>query len=124
MLCLKFTSPPYFYKNEKGKDILLINDIKYRVNYGSKSVAGSKVRWRCSTHERFRCRARVHTIDNDIVKIHNVSTWKDPVKRPRLYVLRAVGIRNEDQMGVLYTQPQAVPCARAYLREPNHQDQK
>lgn len=46
-----------------------MNDIRYRVNksYGFKYVPGAKVRWRCSTHERFGCRAKVHTIDNEIV---------------------------------------------------------
>lgn len=28
---------------------------------------GRKVRWRCATHERYGCKARIHTIDNEIV---------------------------------------------------------
>ena len=58
---------PFFFRSSRGKDMLLIGDIKYRVN----RICSDKVRWRCATHERFGCPARLHTVDNEVVYFVN-----------------------------------------------------
>lgn len=60
---------PYFCINSKGNDVLIVNGIRYRVNksYNRGKNRAGKVRWRCATHEKFSCRAKVHTVDNQIV---------------------------------------------------------
>ncbi|CAH2040286.1 unnamed protein product, partial [Iphiclides podalirius] len=56
---------PVIYTTTKMAKVLLLGGYKYRAN-GSR---GAKVRWRCATHERFRCRAVVHTIQGTVVYI-------------------------------------------------------
>lgn len=52
-----------FFMSARGSRMLLLRGNKYRIN----KAQGRKIRWRCATHERYSCRARVHTIDNEIV---------------------------------------------------------
>ncbi|CAH0399077.1 unnamed protein product [Chilo suppressalis] len=54
---------PQYLLSSRGSRMLLIGGNKYRVN----RAYGNRVRWRCATHERFSCRARVHTIEDQIV---------------------------------------------------------
>lgn len=57
----------HFSRSGRGKRMLTVNGIKYRVN----NVSQGKVRWRCSSHDRYGCKAKLHTIDNKIVYFVN-----------------------------------------------------
>ncbi|XP_026330140.1 protein tramtrack, beta isoform isoform X28 [Hyposmocoma kahamanoa] len=65
---------PMFYTSPRGRQMLLWEGIKYRVNSGK----GAKVRWRCASHERYSCKAIVHTIGNKIIYYKDEHT-KDPL---------------------------------------------
>ncbi|KAI5646794.1 FLYWCH zinc finger domain-containing protein [Phthorimaea operculella] len=61
--------------------------VKYRVN----GAQGLKVRWRCATHQRFHCRAIVHTVGDEVVYCkndHSTSAESSPnpaaTRRPQL----------------------------------------
>uniref|UniRef100_A0A2H1WKY4 SFRICE_018333 n=1 Tax=Spodoptera frugiperda TaxID=7108 RepID=A0A2H1WKY4_SPOFR len=56
--------------NKRGSKILVVNGIKFRI----KGKNGCKVRWRCASHEKWSCRAVVHTIDDVIVWYINKHT--------------------------------------------------
>lgn len=53
----------YQYTN-RGNKVLVLNNIKFRYN----GYAGSKIRWRCASHEKLKCKAVVHTVDDVIVR--------------------------------------------------------
>lgn len=47
------------------------------VQYGdyrfTKDVSwGMKTRWKCSTHNTKQCRANIHTVDDEVVRINNI----------------------------------------------------
>ncbi|KAI8421115.1 hypothetical protein MSG28_008208 [Choristoneura fumiferana] len=56
-----------FVTSAKGKCLLRVNGYTYHKIFASNG--GLKVRWRCSTHWARGCRAHVHTIMNEIIKI-------------------------------------------------------
>ncbi|GBP31420.1 hypothetical protein EVAR_17909_1 [Eumeta japonica] len=49
--------------SRNGKPLLFVDGCKYRVN----SKSGRKVRWRCASHERYGCKALVHTFDKTVI---------------------------------------------------------
>ncbi|KAH9631449.1 hypothetical protein HF086_014294 [Spodoptera exigua] len=55
---------PTFLNNTKGSRIMVINGNRYRRNGAGVS---SKVRWRCTSHAKYGCKAVVHTINDEIV---------------------------------------------------------
>lgn len=50
--------------------MLIYDGVKYRVN----SRSNAKIRWRCASHEKYGCRAKIHTVYNTIVLLHNEHT--------------------------------------------------
>ncbi|KAI8421096.1 hypothetical protein MSG28_008204 [Choristoneura fumiferana] len=61
---------PFFSLSSRGVQILTFRGCKYRQNFKS----AHKVTWRCNTHNKFGCRASVHTVDDEIVFVKNVHT--------------------------------------------------
>ncbi|KAH9631440.1 hypothetical protein HF086_014285 [Spodoptera exigua] len=59
-----------FDYTRRGTKILILDGIKYRCN----GMTGNKVWWRCSTHEKWRCKSIVHTVDDIIVRYMNEHT--------------------------------------------------
>lgn len=54
---------PTIYTTARGTIILFWRGNKYRRN-GS---GGNKIRWRCTTHAKFHCKALIHTVEGTIV---------------------------------------------------------
>ncbi|KPI99427.1 hypothetical protein RR46_03792 [Papilio xuthus] len=61
---------PVIYTTSKAAKVLFLGGYKYRSN-GSR---GAKIRWRCASHERFHCRAVVHTVYDEVVYIKEEHT--------------------------------------------------
>ncbi|XP_061704471.1 protein tramtrack, beta isoform isoform X29 [Cydia pomonella] len=51
--------------NFKGKQMLIYEGCRYRVNGRSKTC--NKIRWRCTSHAKYSCSAAVHTVGDDVV---------------------------------------------------------
>ncbi|KAG6441725.1 hypothetical protein O3G_MSEX001971 [Manduca sexta] len=56
-----------YVKSKRGKTLISIDGY----TFCAQSVIGMKTRWICSTHNNKRCRASLHTFDNEIVKMKN-----------------------------------------------------
>uniref|UniRef100_A0A2H1VTK0 SFRICE_007502 n=1 Tax=Spodoptera frugiperda TaxID=7108 RepID=A0A2H1VTK0_SPOFR len=56
-----------YVMSRRGKCLIYIGGYTFCKQH----VSGPKARWVCSTHNHKRCRATVHTIDNEIVKVNN-----------------------------------------------------
>ncbi|KAM3967035.1 mod(mdg4)-heS00531 isoform 16-T16 [Aphomia sociella] len=52
-----------FFYSARGNRQLFYGEYKYRIN----GCSGPRVRWRCLSHEKYRCKAIVHTIDDVVV---------------------------------------------------------
>ncbi|KOB68645.1 Modifier of mdg4, partial [Operophtera brumata] len=59
--------PIKYIMSRRGKTLLSVQGFTFCVQ----SVSGPKTRWVCSTHNHRRCRALVHTFENQIIKIKN-----------------------------------------------------
>lgn len=65
---LKF-SEAIFKKSSRGQRIIFLSGYRFCKN----KVMGQKTYWQCATHKHRKCRAKLHTIDNDtIIKCYNV----------------------------------------------------
>nr|XP_049693201.1 protein tramtrack, beta isoform isoform X38 [Helicoverpa armigera] len=62
---------PIFLTNNKGSRILLIGPYRYRRNGTGVS---SKIRWRCTSHAKYGCKAVVHTVNDEIVYFFDFHT--------------------------------------------------
>lgn len=62
---------PLFLTNAKGSKILMIDGHRYRRNGTGDTF---KIRWRCTSHAKYGCKAVVHTINDEIVYYMNVHT--------------------------------------------------
>ncbi|XP_060802327.1 FLYWCH-type zinc finger-containing protein 1 [Amyelois transitella] len=64
-----------FELNSRGKTVLVLDGFRYRVN----GFTGDKVRWRCTSHSKFGCRAIAHTVQDRVIYLINehVKTWPD-----------------------------------------------
>lgn len=73
-----------------GKTILLHEGYKYfRRSYVSKTT--NKVRWMCSAHSSFKCRAKIHTINNVIILFDNTHHHPPEIMESRRGLLLEVG---------------------------------
>lgn len=54
---------PIFKESTKGNRVLILEGFKYRIC----GKTGPKVRWRCASHEKFGCKAMVHTVEESLV---------------------------------------------------------
>ncbi|KAI5646790.1 FLYWCH zinc finger domain-containing protein [Phthorimaea operculella] len=57
-----------YIKSRSGKTLLLVGDYTFCAQRHN----GVRIRWSCSTHNSKQCRANIHTVHEEIVKIHNV----------------------------------------------------
>ncbi|XP_075975832.1 uncharacterized protein LOC142976394 isoform X2 [Anticarsia gemmatalis] len=56
-----------FTYSSRGKPILIVKGITYRKN----GYCMSKIRWRCATHEKYKCHAKIHTLNNTVIVLSN-----------------------------------------------------
>ncbi|CAH2267908.1 jg8371 [Pararge aegeria aegeria] len=56
-----------YVTSRRGKKLLSINGFTFCVQ----STSGHKTRWICSTHNHKQCRAVVHTVEGQILKLNN-----------------------------------------------------
>ncbi|KAG7309901.1 hypothetical protein JYU34_004415 [Plutella xylostella] len=75
LLCVPGPTPQFFM-SPRGKVVLVVDGYKFRKN----SSAGHKTRWRCATHERFHCKAVVHTFNDEIVYMANEHTTDTTIR--------------------------------------------
>lgn len=59
-----------FITTERGARVLTVGGFKFHKH----RVNGPRIRWYCGTHNTKGCRANVHTLDDQIIKCHNIHT--------------------------------------------------
>ncbi|XP_073952629.1 uncharacterized protein [Choristoneura fumiferana] len=59
----------FFSTTARGRTVLLYGGFRFRPS--SRSL-NNKVRWRCTTHAKYRCPAAIQTIDNVIVRVKDL----------------------------------------------------
>ncbi|KAI5646825.1 FLYWCH zinc finger domain-containing protein [Phthorimaea operculella] len=66
------THPPptavEYITSRSGKTLLLVGGYTFCAQRHN----GVRIRWSCSTHNGKQCRANIHTVHEEIVRIHNV----------------------------------------------------
>ncbi|XP_061704449.1 protein tramtrack, beta isoform isoform X8 [Cydia pomonella] len=63
---------PYFSTSVSGNQTLLYGGIKYRMQ--NKTSRTDKVRWRCTTHTKYGCKAMILTIGNELIVLKDTHT--------------------------------------------------
>ncbi|KAI5646837.1 FLYWCH zinc finger domain-containing protein [Phthorimaea operculella] len=83
-ICLNKKSMDYdtytFVTSQRGKRLLKVGPHRFCIQ----SRSGIKVRWVCSTHNHRGCRAVVHTIDDEIIRINNIHNHNHQTSRTGL----------------------------------------
>ncbi|GBP31417.1 hypothetical protein EVAR_17906_1 [Eumeta japonica] len=59
----------------RGNKQLKINNYRYRVDRKTHHSKG-KTRWRCLSHDRFSCKAHVYTVEDEIVFMNDMHTFR------------------------------------------------
>lgn len=62
-ICSQSTDTPRILYSGRGSKIMIWRGIKYRIN----GRGAHKIRWRCTTHAKHGCKARVTTIDDTVI---------------------------------------------------------
>ncbi|CAH2267912.1 jg8375 [Pararge aegeria aegeria] len=96
-----------YITSQKGNR-MIIKDAYTYYSRRNPSNGGAKIIWKCSTHNNHGCLATIHTVDDHVVQIREITERKAFNLPKRLHVLLQSGTWVEEAMGVLNTQESSV----------------